>query len=275
VAEISAIVALGLYGLGVAAFAVWDCTRSGLPWTIWLFYGIERLYVGLMFHWRANRRCPFPNRGPAIILANHRSPVDPLLIWMNHHLSSPQRRIRVIRFMMAREYYEVPIMRWICRTMQAIPVDRRGKDVRPTHQALELLNEGHLLGLFPEGRINTGTNLLEGDPGIAWLALHARAPVYPVFLGNSPQSQSMVKPFYTPSSVCVVYGDPIDLSAYYGLRVTHSVLTEVTDLLMRRLAQLGGVIYAKDVCALSSALTEAAGPVDERTPSSDANAVGL
>jgi len=44
-----------------------------------------------------------------------------------------------------------------------------------------------------------------------------------------------------------VYGEPIDLSAYYGRRMTHPLLMEVTDLLMRRLAKLGGVDYSKDV----------------------------
>ena len=250
--EASAIVTFVLYAIAAVAIIVWQVRRSRLPGDVWLFYSIERLYVGLMFHWRANRRCPFPDRGPAIILANHRSPVDPMLIWMNHHLGSRQRRVRVIRFMMAREYYEVPVVRWICRSMQAIPVDRGGKDMQPTHRALELLKQGHLLGLFPEGRINTGMDLLEGDTGIAWLALHARVPVFPVFLHNSPQSDSMVKPFYTPSRVRVTYGDPIDLSAYYEPRKTHALLAEVTDLLMRRLARLGGVQYVRDVAASDS-----------------------
>ena len=52
-----------------------------------MLYVVNRLYCILRCHWRANRRCPFPDDGPALIVANHRSPVDPMLVWMNHHLA--------------------------------------------------------------------------------------------------------------------------------------------------------------------------------------------
>jgi 1-acyl-sn-glycerol-3-phosphate acyltransferase len=76
-------------------------------------------------------------------------------------------------------------------------------------------------------------------------------PVFPVYLRDSPTGgDDMIAPFYTRSRVSVIYGDPIDLSAYYDCKRTRTLLREVTDLLMRRLAELGGVTYAPDaVCA--------------------------
>ena len=59
----------------------------------------------------------------------------------------------------------------------------------------------------------------------------------------------MVAPFYTRCRVRVTYGDPINLSAYYDRKRTRTLLREVTDLLMRRLAELGGVAYAPDLPA--------------------------
>jgi hypothetical protein len=59
----------------------------------------------------------------------------------------------------------------------------------------------------------------------------------------------MVAPFYTRCRVRVTYGDPIDLSAYYDRKRTRTLLRDVTDLLMRRLAELGGVAYAPDLPA--------------------------
>src|SRR6185437_1256016 len=129
---------------------------------------------------------------------------------------------------------------WVCEHMQSIPVDRHGRDMKPAHAALERLKQGHLLGVFPEGKINAGEGVLEGDPGIAWLALRAKVPVYPVYIHNSPRPITMLQPFYTPARVRVKYGQAIDLSAYYGQPKTQKVLIEVTDLLMRRLAELGG-----------------------------------
>jgi 1-acyl-sn-glycerol-3-phosphate acyltransferase len=232
-------------GLGIAA---WQFRRSGLGFSTWFLWVVERLYVPLMFHWRVNRRCPFPAKGGGLILANHRSPVDPLLIWMNNHLGERNHPCRVIGFLMAREYYEIPGLTWVGRSMQCIAVEREGKDMRPAREALERLKKGDLIGVFPEGGINDQSALREGDTGIAWLALHAQVPVFPVFLRNSPSGfVDMVAPFYTRCRVTVTYGDPIDLSAYYERKRTRTLLREVTDLLMRRLAALGGVNYAPDL----------------------------
>jgi 1-acyl-sn-glycerol-3-phosphate acyltransferase len=244
--QISAILILAFYAAIAGFLVLRSFRRSRLSGGAWFLFIVDRLYCGLLYHWRANRRCPFPETGPAIIIANHRSPVDPILIWMNNHLGPRRHSVRVIGFMMAREYYEIPGLRWVCRHMQSIPVDRHGRDMKPAHAALERLKQGHLLGVFPEGKLNKGEGLLEGDSGMAWLALRARVPIYPVYLHNSPQSDTMLQPFYKPSRVRVTYGEPVDLSHYYDRPKTQKVLIEVTDLLMRRLADLGGVPYAAD-----------------------------
>lgn len=235
---------LALYALAAAAIIIAQAARSPSGWVVWTLYAVERLYLGLFFRWRANRRCPFPAEGPALIVANHRSPVDPLFLWMNIHLGPEgERPVRPIGFLMAREYYEIKALGWLFRAVQSIPVERSGKDVAPAREALRALKEGRLIGIFPEGRLNTGPGLLEADTGIAWMALRAQVPVYPVFIQNAPQRESMAACFYTPAKVRVIYGDPVDLSAYYDRKKTQALLKEVTDLLMTRLAELGGLTY--------------------------------
>ena len=51
----------------------------------------------------------------------------------------------------------------------------------------------------------------------------------------------MIEPFYARTRVQVSYGDSIDLSAYYGQRKTRELLQEVTELMMTRLGQVGGL----------------------------------
>jgi 1-acyl-sn-glycerol-3-phosphate acyltransferase len=231
---------LGLYGLALIALLWRQQRRSGLGWQAWLLYGVARGYCGLMFQWRSNRHCPLPERGPAIVVSNHRSPLDPQLLWVNHHFGWNSPRRRVISFIMAREFYEKRGIAWICRAMQSIPIDRSGQDMEGVRTALKVLENGGLLGLFPEGRINRGESLLEGDTGVAWLALRSRAPVYPVYIHNAPGGRNMLEPFCTPSRARLTWGEPVDLSAYYDRRKSQDVLREVTGLLMRRLAELGG-----------------------------------
>lgn len=243
--QISQLVLLAYASTAIALlFASKRRCRDG--WRVWLLYLINRLYVGLLCQWRANTRCPFPEQTGALILSNHRCPLDPMLIWMNHHLRNEEsaRSIRVIGFLMAREYYEVPgLVGWISRAMCSIPVDRDGRDMAPTREALRRLAAGDLIGIFPEGGLRTGDNLHAANLGVAFLALRAGVPIIPVHIHGAVQTESMVAPFFTRCRVRVTYGTPIDLSHLQGQRKTQELLQAVTDALMQRLAELGGVTY--------------------------------
>jgi 1-acyl-sn-glycerol-3-phosphate acyltransferase len=237
--DLLAMVILCVYACVPLAWVAINALRSPDGWQAWLLFAVTRLYCGLAFRWRANRRCPFPDHGPGIVIANHRSPVDPILILMNSHLRKPRGRFRVIGFLMAQEYYEMRGLSWINRAMQSIPVTRDGRDTKGSRAALRRLRAGELVGVFPEGGIGEGDELGTANPGIAWLALRSRAPVYPVFIHNAPRGSHMVAAFYTFSRVRVTYGNPIDLSQFYGLKLSRSILQETTDKLMSELARLG------------------------------------
>ncbi len=228
-------VTLAGYFLIIVAIVLWRAGRSSQGWQSWLLFAIASLYCRLGFHWRANRRCPYLDESAAIIIANHRSPVDPMLILVG------MSNLRPFECLTAQEYFGIPGLQFIFDTMRAIPVARTGKDMVATREALRRLKEGRYIGIFPEGKINTGPGLLPGDTGIAWLALHSRAPVFPVFIHNAPPAKNMVSPFYTFQRVRISYGDALDLSAYYGRRINSTLLQEVTGLIMAKLAALGGI----------------------------------
>ncbi len=145
---------------------------------------------------------------------------------------------------MAKEYYDKPgVIGWISRAMKSIPVERDGRDMAPTREALRRLERGDLIGIFPEGGINTGDGLRAANPGIAFLALKANVPIIPVYIHGAPQTGNMTAPFYTPSRIRVTYGTPIDLSPWQGQKKSQELLKALTDTLMHRLADLGGVTY--------------------------------
>ncbi len=240
--ESTAILLLFVYAVVAVWLIAWRVRRYDVNGLAWMLYCVERVFVGLMWRWRSDRPCPFPSDGAALVIANHSSAADPMQLWMNHHLGSGRRNVRTISFMMAKEYYNVPGIHWICRSMRSIPVSRDGKDTGPLRDALRKLQEGHLVGIFPEGRINVDDNgILDGSLGVGWLALKSRVPVYPVYLDNVPGGSNMVTPFLTRSHVRVIYGEPIDLSEFYDQRPKGVVLEQVTELMMTRLAELGGV----------------------------------
>jgi len=231
--------AVVLYGLIALAFR----TRLGA----WLCYLLATMFSRFFFHWKCENECPIPEHGPAIVVANHTSPVDPVILWIRHFANFKRRRLRVIGYLTAREYCNMwgPVG-WICTAMQSIPVARAGRDMAPVKTALERLQEGRLMGLFPEGRINTKSpsgKLLRPGTGAAWLALKSRAPVIPIYIRDSPRSDSMAKCFLVQTQTTVVYGKPIDLSPWLDEKPTRVLLAEVTNHIMAELARLGGVEF--------------------------------
>ena len=75
--------------------------------------------------------------------------------------------------------------------------------------------------------------------GAALLALRSRAPVYPAYIAGGPRSERLLRDWLWPSrGVAVIFGPPVELSAYYGQPINRSLLKDVTALLMRRIAEL-------------------------------------
>ncbi len=210
---------------------------------LWWIFVLERILCPFLWGVKTNRRCPFPDDGAAIIIANHRGPADPALVWSNLHLKSNKRRIRAINFLMAKEIYEVKAMNWMYRALQSVPVDRNGQDMVAVREALKRLKQGELVGIFPEGGINEGEGLMHANSGVAWIALKAKVPVYPVFIHGTPIGKTMTSYLFKPASVRLVYGDPIDLSKYFSKKVKQEELQQITNQMMQYLAELGGTFY--------------------------------
>ena len=212
---------------------------------LWWVFVLERMLCPFLWGWKANRRCPYPDDTAAIIIANHRGPADPALLWNNNHLKSNKRRIRAINFLMAREIYNVPSMNWMYRALQSVPVDRDGQDMAAVREALKRLKQGELVGIFPEGGINEGEGLLHANSGVAWIALKAKVPVYPVYIEGTPIGKTMVSSLFRRANVRLTYGDCIDLSEHFDKKLKQDELQQITDDMMQQLAKLGNTFYHK------------------------------
>lgn len=189
--------------------------------------------------WRAHidRKLPIGENEGAIIVCNHISGVDPGFI--------AQTTRRPVHWMVAREYCEHPALAWAFRTLACIPVNRGGVDTKATKTAIRLLQQGHLVGLFPEGRINdTDAVLLPGRPGVALIALKARVPVIPCYVSGSPYGSTVFSSLMMTAHVHLAVGDPIDLRPYWEQSEQSSeraLLEELTKRFLREIAALAGV----------------------------------
>jgi len=150
-----------------------------------------------------------PAHGPAILICNHTSAVDPLLL----QVASP----RLITWMMAREYYSIRALRWFFDRISIIPVDRSGRDFAATRSAFRDLEAGRILGIFPEGRIIPGRQVSAFQTGAALIATKSGAPIFPAALEGSMRDREIVEALFYPARATLTFGpevkfDPSDSS---------------------------------------------------------------
>ncbi len=143
-----------------------------------------------------------PMDGSAIVVSNHISGLDPLLI-------QSACRNRLITWMMAKEYMTLPLMGGIFRTLGVIPVDRGSRETGPLRQAFRQLEQGRIIGIFPEGKISTTHQLLPFQTGVGMMALRSKAPVYPVYLDGTQRNKEMGAAFLQRNQSVICFGDPM------------------------------------------------------------------
>ncbi|MEW9699015.1 lysophospholipid acyltransferase family protein [Paenibacillus sp. SI8] len=156
---------------------------------------IFRFIFTLFFGLRAIGTENVPSTGAVVLCGNHTSLWDPPL------LGTPLKR--KVHFMAKAELFDIPVVGTVISKVGAFPVKRGGVSKESIRLAIQLLKDGNMMGVFPEGtRSNAGGM---GKKGAASLALKAGAAVVPVaIIGN----YSLFRP------MTIVYGKPLDLSAF-------------------------------------------------------------
>lgn len=136
--------------------------RFCAKWIIRTFYDIE--YIGFE---------KIPKRGPALLIANHVSYVDGVVLQAG--MSRP------VRFMIDKVIYEMPMVNYFMKYTRAIPILPKKESVE---QALDEISRGlesrDLVGIFPEGQLTYTGNLGRFKPGIEWIIERDPVPIYPI-----------------------------------------------------------------------------------------------
>lgn len=121
-----------------------------------------------------------PDEGPCLLVCNHVSYVDALL------LGGAVRR--PVRFVMAKPIYDLPLMNYIFRTGKAIPIDSKERNPEIYQRAFERINEeladGQVVCIFPEGKLTQDGELAEFKTGMEKIVNENRVPVIPMALSG-------------------------------------------------------------------------------------------
>ncbi len=205
--------------------------RQPLPMASAVARRIVAVYMEGWHHWRRGNACRIPTSGPAIVVSHHGSALDPLAVGIGS-------RRRIVRYMMAREYYQIPLLKYLFAAMKCIPVDRKAPDPGSVRAAMRALSHGHVIGIFPEGEIHDARSPGQCRHGAAMLALATGAPVIPAYVAGTNPHQSLKADLLRPSRVVVYYGAPLTFPGLADHRKDHAVLEQVTHRIMAAVAAL-------------------------------------
>ncbi len=116
-----------------------------------------------------------PKNGACILAGNHTGNFDAYLLFKGTN--------RPIHIIGKKELFEGPF-KWLFKTMHLIPVDRKSKNPKAKEEALKILEEEKILGIFPEGTFHKNDILLPFKPGVISFALKSNAPIIPFAITN-------------------------------------------------------------------------------------------
>ncbi len=173
------------------------------------------------------QRSQLPRKGPAILVCNHTSGLDPALIQCVCN--------RPVRWMMAREYFDIKPMQWLFNTVGVILVSRTGRDMAATRQAMQALEAGYVLGVFPEGTIETTRAMRPFQNGIGLMAIKTGAPVYPAYLDGTQRQKEMLEAILMPNEASISFGPRVEIDTSDGskhqiIKVTQQIQEAVVRL---------------------------------------------
>jgi 1-acyl-sn-glycerol-3-phosphate acyltransferase len=195
--------------------------------------------VRLVIRPRAEGRENVPAAGAAILASNHLSAMD----WIYMPLSLKRR----VTFLAKAEYFTgTGIKGFLQRTFFAgsgqVPIDRTDASAAEDaiRTGLRILEQGNVLGIYPEGTRSPDGRLYRGKTGIARMTLETGAPVIPVAMIYSTRTLPFGRKM---PRVMVRFGKPLDFSRYAGLSGDRFVERSITDEILYEIMMLSGQEY--------------------------------
>ncbi|MDJ0974308.1 MAG: lysophospholipid acyltransferase family protein [Planctomycetota bacterium] len=201
--------------------------RRAYEWGYACLRGVTALIFGPFF--RVRRIGPLPEfpEGGLVLCPNHASYLDPAFVQLCVH--------RRVIFVMTNDFYARRWGRWFFTLVGAIPVGRGRLARTGLRRAIAHARRGHVVVVFPEGRLSRDGNLHRAQRGIAILARRARVPVYPMAIVGSMRAWRHGARRPRRANVRVTFGqEPMTWSGEPGRGAQQAFADE----LMRRITAL-------------------------------------
>ena len=181
----------------------------------------------VLFSLRIDGGQHIPRTGPALLIANHQSFLDPILLGL---CSS-----RPLRYLARRTLFKNPFFSWLIRALRAIPIDQEGVGKEGLRTILDELQAGEAVVVYPEGERTSDGRMSPLKPGIHLLIRRTQAPIVPVGIAGAfealPRGRKYptLAPLFLPATagtVGVVVGRPLH-AAHFAEKPREQALGEL------------------------------------------------
>jgi len=180
-----------------------------------------------LWRFRVVGRENVPRGGALIVACNHASYMDPIALGV----ACP----RPISYMAKAELFSIPILGPLIAAVHAYPVERNKSPMAAIKKSLEILGQGHAVGIFPQGtRIREGEGQIH--QGVALLASLGDAPVVPAYISGSHGTARF-------HQIKVAFGKPLRLPL--GRKATREDLSNFTRTVMTSIRALQSDLQSK------------------------------
>jgi 1-acyl-sn-glycerol-3-phosphate acyltransferase len=218
--------------------------------TLWCpCWAISQLWFGYRYFGRAN----VPASGPVLLVANHQSHLDPVLVG----LACPRR----LKYLARHDLFFWPFNWWI-RALGAVPIDRSRGSFGGLKTTLQLLQDEEAVLVFPEGSRTYDGRLQTFHPGFCLLARRSGATIVPVAIQGAFASMPRGSAFPTPCPVTLTFAPAITSEQYQQLsdeQIAQLVKRRIVQQLPNAHGDSKPIPYVVDSPAQSA--TEAAGSI--------------
>ncbi|MFH1379583.1 MAG: lysophospholipid acyltransferase family protein [bacterium] len=179
----------------------------------WIFF---RTVFTVFWRLRITGSEHVPKQGPVIIASHHRSNADPPVVGSSI--------FREVHFVAKEELFKIPVLKRLILWVNGLPIKRGRQDLKAFKKAIQLLKDGKVLLMFPEGHRNPRDSFLRPKPGVGFLAGYTEVPVVPVFVVNTEKILFFKK-------ICVYFGKPMYFKGEHDYRkIAQQVMEGIQEL---------------------------------------------
>lgn len=166
-----------------------------------------------------------PKAGAAVLCANHNSELG--MFFIGYRIK------RLVRWMAKEELFKNPIFAAFIKSLGAFPIKRGKSDIDAMKALFKLLDEGHIIGMFPEGtRVKDRTKKdVKAKPGAAMIAVKKGVPIIPVGVEGGNKVFRRVR---------IVFGEPYYIKTEPGKKYTTVEYTDMSNEIMEKVYGLLG-----------------------------------